>query len=160
MSNLKRRFLHFGMSDWLNLARAYGYLVRATWKLYVRREGLSPWLRDERRAGDVSDPLHQQATEPQKDAVLFVDIASRHPYLWARCLQQSLAVCMWLRTNRQSPVLRIGVRRNGGAMEAHAWVEVGGTVLGQDGVTHESYVPLVKTAAASPYFQDRGGYLS
>lgn len=45
----------------------------------------------------------------------------------ATCLRRSLVVSQRLRP--LTPKLRIGVRRDGGPLEAHAWVEVGGVSL-------------------------------
>lgn len=53
------------------------------------------------------------------------------------CLRQSLVLGRLLRHHR--PVLRVGVRRSErGHMQAHAWLEIGASVLGE----RTGYLPL------------------
>jgi len=52
-------------------------------------------------------------------------IAGRHGLVTATCLRQALLVYTWLRRRGLDPQLQIGVRKDGGELEAHAWVEVG-----------------------------------
>jgi hypothetical protein len=55
-----------------------------------------------------------------------VAIAAHHGLYRATCLRQSLAL-WWLLRRRHIPAeLRIGVRKDGGELQAHAWVELAG----------------------------------
>lgn len=58
-----------------------------------------------------------------------VGIAAWHSALWTNCLKKSLV--LWYLLHRQGIVseLRIGVRREQGEFQAHAWVEYQGVVL-------------------------------
>lgn len=47
----------------------------------------------------------------------------------AVCLQQSLVLYCWLRRQGEPCELRIGVRKAGAAIAAHAWVELDGQVV-------------------------------
>lgn len=58
-----------------------------------------------------------------------VQLAARYCQPWAKCLQKSLVLWALLRRQGINAELRIGVRREGGNFEAHAWVEYEGFVL-------------------------------
>ncbi len=57
-------------------------------------------------------------------------IAGRRGLISATCLRQSLLVYALLRRRGLQPELKIGVRKQGGEMDAHAWVAVGAISLG------------------------------
>ncbi len=59
----------------------------------------------------------------------WIDSAARHHFIRAQCLHRSLALHTWLRQEGLPSELRIGVRKTGGTLAAHAWVEVGGYVI-------------------------------
>lgn len=68
--------------------------------------------------------------------------AARHIPFETNCLEQSLAL-WWLLRRRGYPAdLRIGVRKDTGRFEAHAWVEANGVVLSESGNVHTHFVPL------------------
>ena len=58
------------------------------------------------------------------------------------CLEQSLVLCWILRRRGMSPVLRVGARKDADRLEAHAWVEIDGIPLGDDGGQHAHFVPF------------------
>ncbi len=59
-----------------------------------------------------------------------VAIAAHHGPYRATCLRQSLAL-WWLLRRRGTPAeLRLGVCKDGGELQAHAWVEHDGMALG------------------------------
>jgi len=58
-----------------------------------------------------------------------VDVAARHGVYRASCLPRSLALWWLLRRRGIDGDLRIGVRKEAGRFEAHAWVELRGAVL-------------------------------
>jgi len=59
----------------------------------------------------------------------FQDAARRHLFLSTNCLERSLVLCWLLERRGIDAQLRIGARKQTGRFEAHAWVEVDGTVL-------------------------------
>ncbi len=61
-----------------------------------------------------------------------VDAAARHGPYPAACLQRSLTLWWLLRRRGIDSYLRIGVRKEAGRLEAHAWVELRGWVLNDD----------------------------
>ena len=54
----------------------------------------------------------------------------------ATCLRQALLVHWLLRRRGFSPELKLGVRKQADAFDAHAWVELQGVALGQGELTH------------------------
>jgi Transglutaminase-like superfamily len=91
-------------------------------------------------SANLSDSkIHQQST---LTIARMEAAAARHLPFSTNCLEQSLAL-WWLLKRRGIPAdLRIGVRKNAGSFEAHAWVEANGTVLNEPGDQHTHFVPL------------------
>lgn len=77
-----------------------------------------------------------------------VRAAVRHSIGHPTCLEESLA--LWWLLGRQGIAgdLRIGVRKSGEKMEAHAWVECDGAVLNRQEEIHEHFTAF--DAAFSP----------
>jgi len=60
----------------------------------------------------------------------------------ATCLPESL-VLWWMLKRRRVPVeVRIGVRKDDQRLEAHAWVELYGTVLNDSDDVHQRFTPF------------------
>ncbi len=75
-----------------------------------------------------------------------VRIAARNHLYEMTCLRQSLAL-QWLLARRGIPAeLRIGVRKQAGALEAHAWVECAGQAVEARGI--QDYFTLLVVAAS------------
>lgn len=66
-------------------------------------------------------------------------IAGRRGPVSASCLRQSLVVRAWLRRRGLDAQLKIGVKKNGAALDAHAWVELGGVALAQPELSHAPF---------------------
>lgn len=58
------------------------------------------------------------------------------------CLEQSLVLCWMLKRRGMRPGLRVGARKQAEHLEAHAWVEIDGIPLADDGGQHEHFVPF------------------
>jgi hypothetical protein len=81
------------------------------------------------------------AARTQPIARVVAIAARRGPYR-ATCLRESLAL-WWLLRRRGIPAeLRIGVRKEGVALLAHAWVEQGGAPLGMGPLGHSPFPRL------------------
>lgn len=65
--------------------------------------------------------------------------AVRHCQPWANCLKWSLVLWTLLRSQGIDSELRIGVRREAGQFQAHAWVEWENTVLNDVSYVREQY---------------------
>lgn len=63
-------------------------------------------------------------------------IAGRRGPISAKCLPQSLLIYCLLRREGLNPELKIGVRKQGNVMDAHAWVELDGQSLDPTEITH------------------------
>lgn len=63
-------------------------------------------------------------------ARLFHHAAARPP-VGGSCIPRSLALARLLRLHGLAARVRVGLRRTGGGLAGHAWVEHHGTVLGQ-----------------------------
>jgi hypothetical protein len=72
----------------------------------------------------------------------YVALASRHGLLAGTCLSRSLTVMQLLSHRRIAARLRVGVNVDAGMLDAHAWVEVAGTPLGQGEIKYETF-PLL-----------------
>lgn len=137
-----RRLASLGPKGWLGLAQAYRYLLVAGWHLRVRRRRLSRWLA-EGPPGPL--PVGPEDASFADFAAWCVGAAAKRPFRWARCLQRSLALCLWLEAHGLSPRLRIGVRKDGPRLDAHAWVECQGRVI-NDGPMVEKEFALLRAS--------------
>lgn len=77
----------------------------------------------------------------------WVDAAARYHPLRTRCLHRSLALKWMLAGRGIDADLRIGVRREGEELAAHAWLERDGVRLGSTGRTAEAFAPLAPPGA-------------
>ena len=81
-----------------------------------------------------------------------VGIAAHHGPYRATCLRQSLALWWLLGRRGISAELRIGVRKDGGGLQAHAWVEHKGQALNDmQGVTasYAAFQPSIPAATVT-----------
>ena len=73
-------------------------------------------------------PLRKQAVEPMRIARL-VEVAARRGPVRVKCLPASLTLQSLLTAAGVPSELRLGVRKRGTLLEAHAWVEQDGVAL-------------------------------
>jgi hypothetical protein len=71
--------------------------------------------------------------------VQMVRAASRHGFVRASCLEESLTLWWLLAKQGISSDLRIGVRKDAQSFEAHAWVERDGVALNEPEARHVHY---------------------
>lgn len=79
---------------------------------------------------------------PAEAIAAIVAQASRHTLGRPRCLAQALVLWRLLRRAGQPADLRIGVRKPGSLLQAHAWVECGGAVLDVAGGGAAGFAPF------------------
>lgn len=79
--------------------------------------------------GALSDAPEARAASVDERVVRMLLLAARHHVVPANCLRRSLALRAMLVRRGVPAVLRVGARLDGGLV-AHAWVEVGGCVVG------------------------------
>jgi hypothetical protein len=73
--------------------------------------------------------------------MMLVRVAAANGICETTCLPRSLVLCTLLRRRGAEATLRLGVRKQAGDIEAHAWVEVGGLRLDPSGAQGD-FVPL------------------
>jgi hypothetical protein len=131
--------------DWALVARAYAALLDA--RLALRRMSCEAVLaRLEAPADALAVPEGRIAR-----LVAAVDIAARNQLLApAPCLPRALALCRLLHAEGVVAEVCIGVRRSGGTLLAHAWVESGARVIGDRPDVATIYRPLVAEAHLPP----------
>jgi hypothetical protein len=71
-----------------------------------------------------------------------IDASEQHQPMPTRCLARSLALHWWLRSEDLPSDLRIGVAKQGAALLAHAWVELGGSPVNERPAEVASFTPL------------------
>jgi len=119
--------------------------LTATW-IGLRVVGFGRW----RRALDWLVPRTVKRTSAGDPVALgsalavarFEQSAARHLFLQTNCLEQSLVLCWLLQKRGTAAVLRIGARKEQGRFEAHAWVELEGTVLNDALEQHRHFAPF------------------
>ncbi len=115
--------------------------------LLLPLNGLALWLVGFRRWHAVLSrsarpgALVEGNTEGRPIARL-VDAAARHGIYRAPCLPRSLVLWWLLRRRGIAADLRIGVRKEAGQFEAHAWVESCGVALNDGADVSERFAPF------------------
>ncbi len=126
-----------------SLIRAWGYLLVADAALrfvaFPRVERLLTLLAGGRR---------RQAVLAADRLATLVAAAARHHVRPMTCLPRALALQALLRRNGIQAELRIGVRREAGSLQAHAWVEHAGSPVGEPAEPSPSYLPLEQNRSA------------
>ncbi len=129
-----RRFLALPAADRLLLVRALGWVGLARAALWF-----VPFTRLRTAADRLRASGLRRGTDPARVAWAVRTAARAVPE--ATCLSQALAADAMLRRAGRTPTLRIGVAKDGDALEAHAWLELDGAVLLGDHDLHR-YTPL------------------
>jgi hypothetical protein len=129
--------------NWGDIARAYRYLVAAGWRIFVRRERVDQWP-SVARASTAGETASAAEASRVARAARWTNTAARYPLPWARCLQRSLALCLWLERMGLEPVLRLGVRKAAHGIDAHAWVEYKGRVVNDSALVEDAFVTLTR----------------
>lgn len=130
------RFLALSREDRRGFSLAWAYLLVADLALrflpLARVQGLLARL-----------PALPPASRPLPGRLAsLVGSAARHHLRPATCLTRALTLQALLRRQGHQAELRIGVRREGGALQAHAWVEHAGSPLGDPAGVDLVYRPL------------------
>lgn len=113
---------------------------------YNRTRALLARLAQPAKRRISEDPGAATPADTAQRIARLVSIAANHGPYRATCLRQSLAL-QWLLSRRGiAAELRIGVRKDGATLLAHAWVEHEGQALNHVQGAHESY------AAFAPLF--------
>ncbi len=111
-------------------------------RLFPFRQWAAMFVGSSRRrfaAGGEEDP--RRLRQAERTAAL-VQAAATFALVPVRCLERSLVLARLLRQQRLGGRLRFGVRNEGRAIQAHAWVEFGSQALGEPAGVADTYLPL------------------
>lgn len=122
------RLFQLSLREWVDMLSAEWAILRALVTLAFRRQGT---LLAQNRAETIAPSL--QAFERARELECAVSRAVRYGPLRPKCLARSLALHRLLdRSGVEGSRIRIGVRTVADKLTAHAWVTLGGTILGDD----------------------------
>jgi hypothetical protein len=71
-----------------------------------------------------------------------VEMAARHTPISNTCLHRASVLTTLLRREGIDAQVRLGVRKNDGILDGHAWVECGGTIVPDGPTVAQEYAPL------------------
>ena len=129
-----------GVSRWLRFLTQLASLGTTSNHSNTRNGGL---------ASERNLALADAATTEQARAIArIVKIAAEKGIYQAKCLQQTLVLWCLLRRNQIESEIRFGARKESGELQAHAWVEVGGTALNEEIDVCLHFSPLGTDAGA------------
>jgi hypothetical protein len=132
---ITRKLFHLTASDWVLILGAYGWLTAIS--VALRLVGFRRLMLElEKHAitghaaiapSGSSAPGTPSANELARALryARWINAASRRHYVRGQCLHRSLVLHCWLQREGLPSHLRIGVRKAGNDLQAHAWVELG-----------------------------------
>lgn len=85
------------------------------------------------------DAWAELAPADRERCALALRLLGRRPFR-ATCLRRSLVLASLLR--RHHPALRVGVAKTGGAVAAHAWLEIAGATLDPEAAQYRGLAPV------------------
>ena len=147
---LLRKAAALSFADWALFARAHGALLVAHYLVRTRPQGRlvesGPAAAGSRGAG-----VDEASAAVAKRVGLAVDRAASYGVVRAKCLVRSVAIQRMLESRGVlGSQIRVGVRMKRGKFEAHAWVEYGDLVLG-DQISHiRTFSDLTDVRVAPP----------
>lgn len=134
------RYIGLNRADRALFTRAYIGLAVAD--LSLRFAGFSRLVQDPQGVvpqEGAGDPM--AASRPDRYAH-WIEVAARYHIVRARCLHRSLVLHRWLLRDGLASHLRIGVRKEGNLLRAHAWVEVDGRAVHEHPGALAAFTPL------------------
>lgn len=90
-------------------------------------------------------PVRRAGLRPPARTARLVAAAARHHVLPIRCLPRALALQALLVRQGLETELKIGVRKLGGAVHAHAWLEQAGVPVGESESVADRFHPLQRS---------------
>lgn len=115
----------------------------------LRVAGLARLQAWERRAFRRGSQAGADALPEARTIAAIVEIAARHSPFPNTCLSRSITLAWMLRRRGIASELRIGVRRTGASLEAHAWVECAGVPVNDTPESIAGFDPLQPPPQAS-----------
>lgn len=134
----------FSALDWVSLGQAWFLLLFVD--LGLR---LLPFLKLQGLLRRTSHGRAFAAGDPQaaiRKMNRMVQAAANHHLYPMTCLRQALTLQWMLARHGICTELKIGVRKNGSGIEAHAWLEWNDSPIGQPGLVVEQFSAFGSTA--------------
>jgi hypothetical protein len=143
LRRIKHLFTHFPEPERVILAQSIFLLllvavVRRILRLRQMQYLLAKMIPLDR---DIALDDAERMTKAKRVAHL-VQFAALHGLTRANCLERSLVLWAILRSQRFSSNLRLGVCKQNGRFDAHAWVEFNGVVLNDSADVEARYTVL------------------
>ena len=128
MKHKIRTALAFSLDDWTTFTQAWFLLLGIDLALralpFLRVQLFAAQVRTSRASSHDAAPVIRRLER-------LIDIASRYHLHPMTCLRQALVLQRLLGERGIRADLRIGVRKENEMLQAHAWVECGGMVIGE-----------------------------
>lgn len=133
-----RKIRHwFALQGWERRALIrFALLLPLTW-LGLRVLGFNRMTRI-CMAGKLANNIGTHRLDRAQRHAVLMSIAARHGLYKANCLHQALPLCWFLRRRGSPAQLKIGVKPDLADFQAHAWVELDGVALGQQGIEYNA----------------------
>lgn len=153
MKSLWERYRRLSKNERKDLVRGFVLIPWAA--VYVRLFGVRKWERAARENAESNAGAGQTDNGQlavARAAARMIEAASRNGIARGNCLSKSVALWWLLKRKDISAKLRIGARKAGRELEAHAWVELDGQILNDADDVRDSYAafdgPMTSRAAA------------
>ena len=153
MKSLWERYMRLSRDERRDFVRGFVLIPWAA--VYVRLFGVRKL---ERAAGENAESnagagqTGNEQLAKARAAARMIEAASRNGIARGNCLSKSVALWWLLKRKDISAELRIGARKAGRELEAHAWVELDGQILNDADDVRDSYAafdgPMTSRAAA------------
>lgn len=143
-------------AEWRDLLRAQGAVLLA--QLHLRTRPIGTLVVADRETAEVVErgalrdaggepspppPRGRRPTARAWQLALAVNRVARFGLTRPRCLARAIALHRLLDADGEGgSIVRVGVRRGRSGFEAHAWVEIGGVVVGDREDHVRSFVPV------------------
>jgi hypothetical protein len=133
-------------------------LLRAQLRLWLRPTGTLVRQRaDDAPAAPAAPADVARLTAAADRASRSIGRAARYGVFRPSCLVRSLALADLLaRDGVPNTMIRVGVRRTAGVLDAHAWIELDGRVIGDDPRRTRAFTPLGTLTVREARYDSRG----
>lgn len=139
------RIARLDAREWSDFLRAHVAVARAAWAVRWRRRGGGVAVREssESTRSTSESRIDSRRVERARKLSLAVDRACRWSPLRPRCLVRAVALQRLISSaGLEGGEVRIGVQRDPAGFVAHAWVDYGGTILGDAPESVSGYATL------------------
>jgi hypothetical protein len=145
---LARKVISLGVREWRELWRAQWALIFAQRVVSKRAPGQLT-----SRTSEAAGTPHAQGAEARSHARALGDAvrrAAKYGIFRPACLVQAIAIQRLLAADGiQGAIIRVGVKQAEAGMEAHAWVELEGDVIGDTLAHVREFAPLNELSVLS-----------